>query len=113
MTLRWRRRDRDSEDLGHPLQGRLPVPELRPLLRRRHREQAVDEPAGEPIQRTLACTGPKALVLATSTLSSTRVSAVLTDCPPGPDEWLNLQRNSRVGTRIERLMRSGPTMRAV
>ena len=61
----------------------------------------------------LRCTGPRALVFATSTLSSTRVSAVLTDCPPGPDEWLNLQRNSRVGTRIERLTRSGPTMRGV
>ena len=73
-------------------------------------------PTSRPDSRSsarLRCTGPKALVVATSTLSSTRVSAVLTDCPPGPDEWLNLQRKSRAGTRIERLTRSGPTMRAV
>jgi len=56
------------------------------------------------------CTGPKALVLATSRLSSTRESAVLTDCPPGPDEWLNLQRSSPSGTTIDRLTRRGPTM---
>ena len=58
-------------------------------------------------------TGPKALVVATSRLNSTRESAVLTDCPPGPDEWLNLQRNSPSGTTIERLTRRGPTMPAV
>jgi len=51
-TRGWRRRDRGGEDLRHPLQGGLSVPKLRPLLRRRHRQHAIHEPAGKPIQRT-------------------------------------------------------------
>src|SRR5512132_4371451 len=53
-------------------------------------------------------TGPSALVLATSRLSSTRESAVLTDWPPGPDERLNRHASSRSGITTERVTRNGP-----
>ncbi len=54
--------------------------------------------------------GPSAVVVARSTLSSTRESAVFTDCPPGPEDRLNRHRSSRSGTTTERVTRSGPVM---
>ena len=59
------------------------------------------------------CTGPSAVVVERSRLSSARESAVLTDCPPGPEERLNRHRSSRSGTRTERLTRRGPTTGSV
>src|SRR5215211_7312984 len=52
--------------------------------------------------------GPSALVPATSTLRSTRESAVLTDWPPGPEERLNRHVSSRSGITTERVTRNGP-----
>jgi hypothetical protein len=73
-------------------------------------------PTNLPESRSSArdrCTGPSAVVPATSRLSSTRESAVFTDWPPGPDERLNRHRSSRSGIRIERVTRSGPSMTSV
>src|SRR4030095_14683363 len=48
------------------------------------------------------------LVPATSRLSSTRESAVLTDWPPAPDERLKRHVSSRSGITTERVTRNGP-----
>jgi hypothetical protein len=57
--------------------------------------------------------GSSALVVVMSRLSSTRESAVFTDCPPGPGDRLKRHRSSRSGTTTESVTRRGPAMRPV
>ena len=49
--------------------------------------------------------GSSALVVVMSRLSSTRESAVFTDCPPGPGDRLKRHRSSRSGTTTESVTR--------
>ena len=62
------------------------------MLRGRDREHAVDQPAPQPA-RPAAPAGRRRDPGRSSgrTDSSTRLSVVLTPCPPGPDERLNRQ----------------------
>ena len=63
--------------------GSLTVAQLRAVLLSGDRQDAVDEPAAEPLHGTIAHERRQCRGRATSKLSSARESLVLTDCPPG------------------------------
>src|ERR1700737_1978327 len=85
-ALALRRGDRGPEQGGQPGPGRLAVGELAAVLRGSHGETP---PASLPARRSAALVrahSGSADDRSTSKESSTRLSAVLTDWPPGPDD---------------------------
>jgi hypothetical protein len=72
------------------------------VLAGRDGEHAVDEPPGQPAHRPAPEGVGQRRERSTSNDSSARLSVVLTDCPPGPDEREKRHDSSASGTVNER-----------
>ena len=90
---------RVAQQVGHPLARGHPVAALLAVLRRGHDEQpAADEPRVERPQHPAPLGLGEPGEGATSSSSSTRLSAVLTPWPPGPDDRENRSTSRSPGT---------------
>jgi len=92
-----RRRDRVPEQAGEPRPGALAVGELAALLGGGHGEHAAGPPPGQPFGDPVPRPFGQRDRPPTSKESSTRLSAVLTDWPPGPDDREKRSRSSLPG----------------
>src|SRR5262249_31954995 len=111
----WGRRlDRLGDQGGEAFLRRAPVLQLGAVFGGGHRQHTVDEPAAQPPRTrppgrcpagAFSASGGAALA-SRFQRSSTRESAVLTDCPPGPPERENRQVSSPGGIVIDRVTRS-------